>query len=193
MFFDPQTHTKRGIEFSTVINGIHKACKDAKDEFGITTKLIMCFLRDLSDQDAMQILNEALPFKDKIIAVGLDSAEVGNPPSKFKEVFDISRKEGFLTVAHAGEEGPAEYIRQAIDLLKVRINSFFDKDGVKNRFNKVLKTIHYPEPEELKDYSVSQIIDIREKRKKLEDKLELLESSVTQEITMRRAKKKRKR
>lgn len=119
IFFDPQTHMDRGIDFETVINGIHRALKDAEEKLGISTRLIMCFLRDLSAESAMKTLEKALPYKDWIIAVGLDSAEVGNPPSKFQKVFERAREEGFLTVAHAGEEGPAEYVWEAINLLKV--------------------------------------------------------------------------
>lgn len=119
MFFDPQTHTSRGIGFATVLLGIDAARRDAAREIGISSKLILCFLRHLSAAAAMETLEEALPFKDRIAAVGLDSAEVGNPPSKFAEVFARARKEGFLTVAHAGEEGPPSYIREAIELLSV--------------------------------------------------------------------------
>ena len=119
IFFDPQAHTNRGVSFNAVVNGIHGACVDAETKMGITTRLIMCFLRDLTQESAMRTLEEALPYKEWVIGVGLDSAEAGNPPSKFKEVFDRAREEGFLTVAHAGEEGPAEYIREALDLLKV--------------------------------------------------------------------------
>jgi adenine deaminase len=119
MFFDPQAHTDRGIAFEVVISGIHRAMLDAEQRFGISSMLIMCFLRDLSEESAMATLEQALPFKDRIIAVGLDSAEVGHPPEKFTRVFDRARAEGFLTVAHAGEEGPPEYIRQALDRLKV--------------------------------------------------------------------------
>jgi adenine deaminase len=119
IFFDPQTHTKRGISFGTIITGIHKALTEAKEKQGISSNLIMCFLRDLDIESAMKTLEEAIPFKDWIMGVGLDSAEVGNPPSKFKEIFDIARSKGFITVAHAGEEGPSEYIREALDLLKV--------------------------------------------------------------------------
>lgn len=119
IFFDPQTHTNRGIKFETVINGIHKALMHTEEKLGISTKLIMCFLRDLDAESAMRTLRKAFPYKDWIVAVGLDSAEVGNPPSKFRKVFERARKEGFLTVAHAGEEGPAEYVWEAIDLLKV--------------------------------------------------------------------------
>ncbi|MFA5806251.1 MAG: adenosine deaminase [Melioribacteraceae bacterium] len=119
MFFDPQTHTNRGIKFETVINGIHKAMTDAYKDLGISAKLIMCFLRDLDEDSAIKTLQEALPHKDKIIAVGLDSAEIGNPPSKFKNVFNMAHQEGFLTVAHAGEEGPADYVWQALEHLNV--------------------------------------------------------------------------
>lgn len=119
MFFDPQAHTGRGIAFETVISGIHHAMLDAEQLLGISSKLVMCFLRDLSEEAAMATLEQALPFKDRIVAVGLDSAEVGQPPEKFIRVFDRARTEGFLTVAHAGEEGPPEYIRQALDRLKV--------------------------------------------------------------------------
>ncbi|MDR3665672.1 MAG: adenosine deaminase [Ignavibacteriaceae bacterium] len=119
IFFDPQTHTSRGIGFGTIINGIHKALVEAKEQDGITSKLIMCFLRDLDSDSAMKTLEEAIPFKDWIMAVGLDSAEVGNPPSKFTEIFNHARNNGFITVAHAGEEGPADYIWEALDLLKV--------------------------------------------------------------------------
>jgi adenine deaminase len=119
IFFDPQTHTDRGVAFETVINGISRALKDGRDNLGISSHLIMCFLRHLSAEAAMQTLEQALPYKDRIIAVGLDSSEKGNPPEKFQAVFDRARDEGFLTVAHAGEEGPADYIVQALDLLKV--------------------------------------------------------------------------
>jgi adenosine deaminase len=119
IFFDPQTHTGRSIDFSTVVNGIHKALDDAKEKLDISTKLIMCFLRDFDESSAMEILEEALEYRDLITAVGLDSAEVGNPPSKFRNVFDRAREAGFLTVAHGGEEGPAQYVREALDILKV--------------------------------------------------------------------------
>ena len=119
IFFDPQTHTDRGIEFATVIKGIDQALQDGKSQLGISSHLILCFLRHLSAESAMQTLEQAIAYKDKIIAVGLDSSELGHPPSKFQAVFDRARKEGFLTVAHAGEEGPANYILEAINLLKV--------------------------------------------------------------------------
>lgn len=119
MFFDPQTHTDRGVAFATVINGLQRACDDAKAKFGISSHLIMCFLRHLSEEAAFETLQQALPYKDQIIGVGLDSSEVGHPPSKFERVFAQAREEGFLVVAHAGEEGPAEYVWEALDLLKV--------------------------------------------------------------------------
>lgn len=119
MFFDPQTHTNRGVAFSTVINGLKRACADAKAKFGISSQLIMCFLRHLSEEAAFETLEQALPFKQDIIAVGLDSSEVGHPPAKFERVFAKAREEGFLIVAHAGEEGPPEYVWEALDLLKV--------------------------------------------------------------------------
>jgi adenosine deaminase len=120
IFFDPQTHTERGVTFATVITGLHRALTDAERAFGMSTKLIMCFLRHLSAESALATLEQALPFKKWIVAVGLDSSEVGHPPSKFTAVFDKARAEGFLAVAHAGEEGPPEYIWQALDLLKVK-------------------------------------------------------------------------
>lgn len=119
IFFDPQTHTDRGIKFSTVIKGINRALQDGKNKLGISSKLIMCFLRHLDEESALKTLKEALNYKELITAVGLDSSEVGNPPSKFQRVFGQSRNAGFLTVAHAGEEGPAEYVWEALDLLKV--------------------------------------------------------------------------
>lgn len=119
IFFDPQTHTERGIKFDTVIQGIHRALEDGEKKLWINSKLIMCFLRHLDEDSAMKILIEALSYKDMIIAIWLDSSEVGNPPSKFQKVFEQARKEWFLTVAHAGEEWPAEYIREAINTLKV--------------------------------------------------------------------------
>jgi adenosine deaminase len=119
MFFDPQTHTDRGIAFETVIKGLKRACDDAQSKLGISSHLIMCFLRHLSEEAAFETLAQALPYKDQIIAVGLDSSEVGHPPAKFERVFAKAREAGFLVVAHAGEEGPAEYVWQALDLLHV--------------------------------------------------------------------------
>ncbi|WP_246293832.1 adenosine deaminase [Desulfobacter latus] len=119
IFFDPQTHTERGIAFETVINGIYHALSDGARTLNISFCLIMCFLRHLPESEAMATLSQALDFKDKITGVGLDSSEYGHPPSKFIRVFEKARKEGFMTVAHAGEEGPAEYIWEAIQELKV--------------------------------------------------------------------------
>ena len=119
IMFDPQTHTKRGISFETVINGIQKAREDAKEKYEISSLLIMSYLRHLSEEDAFETLEQSLPYKHLIKAVGLDSSEKGNPPSKFQKVFEASIKEGYVPVAHAGEEGPAEYIWEALDLLKI--------------------------------------------------------------------------
>lgn len=119
IFFDPQTHTARGIKFSTVINGIQKALNDGKLKLGITSLLIPNFLRHLDESNAIKSFKEALEFRDLIAGFGLDSSEVGNPPAKFQRVFDMVKKEGFKTVAHAGEEGPAQYIWDALQLLKV--------------------------------------------------------------------------
>jgi len=115
IFFDPQTHTGRGIAFATVIDGISAALRAGP----ISSRLILCFLRHLSAESAMQTLEAALPYRDRIVAVGLDSAEVGNPPSKFAAVFARARQEGFLTVAHAGEEAGPSYIGEALALLRV--------------------------------------------------------------------------
>lgn len=119
IFFDPQTHTVRGVAFDTVVKGITRALQDGKEQMGISSHLIMCFLRHLDEKSAQETLDYALDYKDKIIGVGLDSSEVGNPPSKFVNVFKRAQEEGFLTVAHAGEEGPAEYVWEAINLLNV--------------------------------------------------------------------------
>ena len=120
IFFDPQTHVNRGVIFSLVINGIYKALKKANKEFGLTFGIIMCFLRHLDERSAFKMLDHALEHKDKIIGVGLDSSEIGHPPKKFERVFKKAIDQGFLTVAHAGEEGPPEYIWEALDFLKVR-------------------------------------------------------------------------
>ncbi|CRL48999.1 MULTISPECIES: adenosine deaminase [Pseudomonas] len=119
-FFDPQTHTDRGVPFEVVLNGIAAALKDGEQQLGITSGLILSFLRHLSEDEAQKTLDQALPFRDAFVAVGLDSSERGHPPSKFQRVFDRARHEGFLTVAHAGEEGPPEYIWEALDLLKIQ-------------------------------------------------------------------------
>ena len=119
IFFDPQAHTARGIKFETVIHGIHRALMDARQHLNLSSKLIMSFLRHLSVAEAMKTLEKALPFKDWIPAVGLDSSELGFPPEKFTPVFDLARQNGFKAVAHAGEEGPPDYIWQALKFLKV--------------------------------------------------------------------------
>ncbi len=120
IFFDPQTHTGRGVAFATVVGGIGRALDDGAARLGITSRLIMCFLRHLSAESAMETLERALPHRERITAVGLDSTERGNPPSKFAAVFKRAREAGFLAVAHAGEEGPAGYVRDSLDLLGVR-------------------------------------------------------------------------
>jgi len=119
IFFDPQTHTDRGIAFGTVIDGIGRALDDARDRLGITSGLIMCFLRHLDESAALRTLEEAMPHRRRICGVGLDSSERGNPPGKFGEAFRRARAAGFAAVAHAGEEGPPEYIREALDVLEV--------------------------------------------------------------------------
>lgn len=119
IFFDPQTHTQRGIPFEVVLSGIDQALQAGQKKLGISSRLMLCFLRHLSPESAMEILKQAIPYRDQIIAVGLDSSEKGYPPSLFKTVFEVARNLGFLTVAHAGEEGPPEYIWQAIHVLKV--------------------------------------------------------------------------
>ena len=120
IFFDPQSHLDRGISFDIVINGISKALDKANLEFGLTSKIIMCFLRHLDEESGFKVLDQALKYKNKIVGVGLDSSELGNPPKKFEKLFQKARDEGFLTVAHAGEEGPPEYIWDSINLLKVK-------------------------------------------------------------------------
>jgi adenosine deaminase len=119
IFFDPQGHTPRGVAMGTVIGGIHRALADAEARFGITSHLILCFLRHLDEDDALRTLDAALPFRDRIAGVGLDSSEVGHPPGKFKRVFRRARDEGLHAVAHAGEEGPPAYVWEALDVLGV--------------------------------------------------------------------------
>ncbi|MEL6359688.1 MAG: adenosine deaminase [Pseudomonadota bacterium] len=119
IFFDPQGHTERGVPFDTAISGILTALSLSKAQFGLSGKLIMCFLRHLSEDDAFQTLRQAEPWLDRIEAVGLDSSELGHPPSKFERVFAAARERGLKTVAHAGEEGPPAYVREALDLLKI--------------------------------------------------------------------------
>ena len=119
IFFDPQGHTGRGVAFATVIDGIHRALSDAEAKLGLTSRLILCFLRHLDEDSALATLEQALPHKDRIAGIGLDSSELGHPPEKFERAFARSRAEGFRVVAHAGEEGPADYVRGALDALKV--------------------------------------------------------------------------
>jgi adenosine deaminase len=119
IFFDPQTHTERGVPFEAVITGIKEALADGKEKYGITSCIIMCFLRHLSQEEAFETLEQALDYKDDIIGVGLDSSELGNPPSKFKDVFKKAKEEGFKLVAHAGEEADFSYIYEALDLLNI--------------------------------------------------------------------------
>jgi len=120
IFFDPQTHTARGVPLASVVGGIRSALLAAERELGLTHRLILCFLRHLSAEDAMRTLEQALPLRDAISAVGLDSSEAGHPPGKFTAVFERARHAGLLAVAHAGEEGPAQYIHDALELLQVR-------------------------------------------------------------------------
>ncbi|WP_045380104.1 adenosine deaminase [Vibrio campbellii] len=119
IFFDPQTHTDRGIEFETVINGIHRAMQDGNEQLGITSQIIACFLRHLSEESAIETLQSIIKHQDKIIGVGLDSSELGHPPEKFKRAFQQAKDAGLLTVAHAGEEGPAQNIVDSVEMLSV--------------------------------------------------------------------------
>jgi adenosine deaminase len=118
IFFDPQTYTERKVSMRTVITGLHKACEDAKEKLGISSSLILCFLRHLSEESAIETLEQAIPFKDMFIGVGLDSSERGHPPEKFERVFKRAHQLGLKAVAHAGEEGPPAYIWSALDVLK---------------------------------------------------------------------------
>jgi len=119
IFFDPQTHTERGVEFDKVIKGINSALVDGKQKLGISSKLIMSFLRHLDEESAFKTLEQSLPFQKYIVGVGLDSSELGNPPSKFQRVFEKAKSYGYITVAHAGEEGPSDYVHEALNLLSV--------------------------------------------------------------------------
>lgn len=118
IFFDPQTHTARGVAMGEIIGGLHRACVEAQALHGISARLILCFLRHLSEADAFATLEQALPFQDQFIGIGLDSGELGNPPEKFARVFARCRQLGFRLVAHAGEEGPPAYVWAALDVLK---------------------------------------------------------------------------
>jgi adenosine deaminase len=119
VFFDPQTHTARGIAIETVIRGIEGALRDAHGNLNLSTKLIMCILRHLSEREGMEIFRQALPWRRSITGIGLDSAERNNPPSKFRNLFELARREGFMTVAHAGEEEGAASVREALDILQI--------------------------------------------------------------------------
>ncbi|HJV75213.1 MAG TPA: adenosine deaminase [Noviherbaspirillum sp.] len=119
LFFDPQTHTERGVAFATVINGLYRALQDAQAQWGLSGALIMCFLRHLSEEDAFATLEQSMPYRAKFIGVGLDSSERGHPPEKFARVFARCKELGLHLVAHAGEEGPPDYIRTALDVLHV--------------------------------------------------------------------------
>jgi adenosine deaminase len=119
VFFDPQAHTGRDVPFRTVIEGIDRALQDGRQRLGITSRLILCFLRHLSEEDGFKTLEAALPWRDRIVGVGLDSSELGHPPAKFERLFRKAGELGFLKVAHAGEEGPPAYVREALDLLGV--------------------------------------------------------------------------
>lgn len=136
IMFDPQTHTDRGVSFETVIKGITRACNNANEKLNVSSLLIMSYLRHLTEEDAFKTLQQSLPYKHLITAVGLDSSEKGNPPSKFAKVFEASAKEGYIPLAHAGEEGPAEYVWEALDVLNIKRidhgnNSLQDEDLVK--------------------------------------------------------------
>jgi adenosine deaminase len=171
IMFDPQTHTKRGVSFETVINGISRACKDAELKLNVSSLLIMSYLRHLSEEEAFDTLKESLPFKHLIKAVGLDSSEKGNPPSKFKNVFEASVNEGYIPVAHAGEEGPASYIWEALDILKIKRidhgNNCFEDELIKEIIardialtvcplsNTALKVV-----EDLKDHPVKRMMEL---------------------------------
>ncbi len=119
IFFDPQGHVERGVSFETVVNGIHRALIEGEIKHDISFGLIMCFLRHLSEEAAFETLAQAAPFRDKIIGVGLDSSELGNPPEKFQRVYMEAQKQGYRLVAHAGEEGTSDYVLQALDLLQI--------------------------------------------------------------------------
>ena len=171
IFFDPQTHTDKGIEFDVVINGIHKALMKAEKELGISSKIIMCFLRDHDEKSAFKTLHQALVHKNKIIGVGLDSSESGHPPRKFEQVFKKAMNEGFFTVAHAGEEGPTEYIWEALDLLKVKridhgVQSLKDKNLVQKLRNEQIPLTVCPLSnvklcifKKLEDHNLKKLLD----------------------------------
>ncbi len=163
IFFDPQGHTERGVDFGTVIRGIYRALEEGCRNFGVTSHIIMCFLRHLSENEAFATLEQAKPFREMITGVGLDSSELGHPPSKFSRVFARVREEGFRVTAHAGEEGPAEYVYEALDILKVdRIDhgnrSLEDKDLVRRIIEENLALTVCP----LSNVRLRNIKDIRQ-------------------------------
>lgn len=172
IFFDPQAHTSRGVLFSEVIEGIYEALEQGKKDFNISFFLIMSFLRHLTEDEALKSLDESLPYKHFIKAVGLDSSESGNPPSKFKNVFQKCKELGFLTVAHAGEEGPPEYIWEAINILGVSridhgVRSIEDKDLISELIrNKIaltvcpLSNIKLKVYKDLNSHNIKQLFDM---------------------------------
>ena len=172
VFFDPQGHTDRGLPFSTPIEGILSALDAAKDKYGITYKLIMCFLRHLSEEEAFETLAQAEPYMDRIHGVGLDSSEVGHPPSKFQNVFAAAREKGLKLVAHAGEEGPPEYVYEALDLLKIdRIdhgNRLLEDDALIARVKEAgltltvcpLSNLSLCVIDDLKDHPMKRMLDL---------------------------------
>lgn len=172
VFFDPQGHTERGLPFSTPINGILAALDAAEAKYGITYKLIMCFLRHLPEDDAFETLAQAEPYLDRIHGVGLDSSEVGHPPSKFERVFAAAREKGLKLVAHAGEEGPPEYVYEALDLLKIdRIdhgNRLLEDEALISRVKQAgltltvcpLSNLSLCVVDDLKDHPMKRMLDL---------------------------------
>ena len=172
VFFDPQGHTERGLPFSTPINGILSALDAAKGKYGITYKLIMCFLRHLPEEDAFATLEQADPFLDRIHGVGLDSSELGHPPSKFERVFAAARDKGLKLVAHAGEEGPPEYVYEALDLLKIdridHVNRLLEDAGLITRVREAgltltvcpLSNLSLCVVDDLKDHPLKRMLDL---------------------------------
>ena len=171
IFFDPQTHLSRGVSFETIINGIYKAFSKANEEFGLTFKIIMCFLRHLDQELGFKVLDQAALHKDKIYGVGLDSAEIGNAPRKFEKLFKKAIEKNFVTVAHAGEEGPPEYIWEALNLLKVKridhgVQCLGDRKLVKTLYNKQipltvcpLSNIKLQVFRKLEDHNLKKMLD----------------------------------
>lgn len=172
VFFDPQGHTERGLPFSTPIHGILSALDAAEEKYGITYKLIMCFLRHLSEDDAFATLEQAEPYLDRIHGVGLDSSELGHPPSKFARVFAAAREKGLKLVAHAGEEGPPEYVIEALDLLQIdRIdhgNRLLEDDALTQRVKEAgltltvcpLSNLSLCVVDDLKDHPMKRMLEL---------------------------------